>query len=686
VDQDNQSEPRAKVITKALLILSGLFVPVVIAACVAIFYWVPMTSPNAGIQWDAADLHYPLQKYFSDHLLSGTLPFWTPYLFSGYPLLANPEMAAWYPLHWPFYLAGITPRSIQLELALHAYLACLGVYLLVSRVAARRSAAVLGAFAYGLSGFFASHSSHVGVFAGAAWFPWLLLAYRRAAESGARRYVIFGGLAGAAIILAGYLQTAAFGFVGLGLYAAADAWSDKTRWRRSLAICAAMLGLAVAVAAIQVLPTLELVAQSVPAADYSAGVLQLKPLLTLLYPDWMGTISQADRGRVTEHYFYAGLLLLPLVLLGVARGRAKWPALALIVPPAWYMLGPHGGLYYLVSLVPGLRMGPPILGWFLVAMGMALLAAAGCDWLLANWRWRPIPYFGIILAALFFADLWYWNSLRNPLAYARAGFERLYTTREQIGRRVAAPQFPLTRFEAPRYLPGLGPLLHPLDLKFETTYGYLVLEPRRYSEYRSAIARNPKLRDGLNVTRYVDFAMGDVEYNPGALPRAYFPRSVADIPGDRESRQALATLDPASQSIVLAPHAPIQQDPEATAFVNSSDEQGYRIHYEARSPSLLKLSVPWYPGWQATMGGRELPVLRVDHALLGVVVPEGENEVEFRFRSRWFLAGLAVTVLALIGIVGTLWGSALLQYLNSSFNPSSGRKRRRTPGVITSAM
>ncbi|MGA9626045.1 MAG: hypothetical protein WBQ65_16350, partial [Bryobacteraceae bacterium] len=185
--------------------------PALIALCAILFYWTPMTSPSASIQWDAADMHYPLQKYFSDRLLSGKLPFWTPYLFSGYPLLANPEVGAWYPPHWPFFLAGIAPRSIQFELALNAFLACLGAYFLILRQVASRAAAVLGALAYGLSGFFAGHSSHVGLFSAAAGFPWLLLAYRRAADSAAFRYTALGGLAGGAMILAGYTQTAVYG-------------------------------------------------------------------------------------------------------------------------------------------------------------------------------------------------------------------------------------------------------------------------------------------------------------------------------------------------------------------------------------------------------------------------------------------------------------------------------------------
>ncbi len=120
------------------------------------------------------------------------------------------------------------------------------------------------------------------------------------------------------------------------------------------------------------------------------------------------------------------------------------------------------------------------------------------------------------------------------------------------------------------------------------------------------------------------------------LPRAYFPKAVADVSSLAESRQALETLDPAAQSVVLLPHSPVRQDPAATASVVSYDEQSYRIRYHAASPSLLKLSVAWYPGWRATLNGGELPVVRVDHALMGAVVPAGDGEVEFRFHSNYF--------------------------------------------------
>ena len=350
-------------------------------------------------------------------------------------------------------------------------------------------AAILGAFAYGLSGFFAGHASHVSLFAGAAMFPWLLLAYRRAVDVAAVRYTALGGLVGAALILAGSGAAAVWSFLGLGLYAFADWWRERQRWLRTVAIAVFMLAGALACAAIQLLPALELAAHSTRAAGSSTiieGVLHPGSLMTLVAPDWLGAISGGfNTSDMAQYYFYAGLLVLPLAAIGVVKSGMRLPGLLLIVPPVWYMLGPAGGLYYLESLAPSLhKLRAPVEGWFLVALGLALLAAAGGDWIFARWR---IPYLPLVVAGLLFVDVWYWNSLKNPLAYAHASFDELYGSSEEAGRlRVALNQPPLTRFDAPGDRASMGPTLHPLDLSFEVTYGPF-LNPGPYQDYLDAM-------------------------------------------------------------------------------------------------------------------------------------------------------------------------------------------------------
>src|SRR5690349_15592813 len=93
-------EPRKKGRWRA----SRVVTPAAFVLCVLIFYSVPLFSGRTSIQGDAADVHYPAQKYVADRWRT-SLPFWTPYLYSGYPLLANPKTGAWYPLNF-LYLRG----------------------------------------------------------------------------------------------------------------------------------------------------------------------------------------------------------------------------------------------------------------------------------------------------------------------------------------------------------------------------------------------------------------------------------------------------------------------------------------------------------------------------------------------------------------------------------------------------
>src|SRR5690348_6077605 len=125
------------------------------ALAVLLFYAKPLFDSAASIQWDAADEFYPAQRYFSDMLHAGKLPFWTPHLFSGMPFLADPQAGAWYPLNWPFFLLGVGPASLLWETALHAFLALAGGYLLGRDLLGSRISAVFTGAFFAFSGFFA---------------------------------------------------------------------------------------------------------------------------------------------------------------------------------------------------------------------------------------------------------------------------------------------------------------------------------------------------------------------------------------------------------------------------------------------------------------------------------------------------------------------------------------------------
>jgi len=584
------------------------------------------------------------------------LPFWTPYIWGGFPFLADPQLGAWYPLNWPFLAIGPSPRVFEAENLLHALLACFGAYLLAKKLFGNAAAALFAGLSYGLSGFFAAHSSHTPMFQAAAWLPWLLLLFTRALESRAWRNGALASLVAGMIVLAGHFQTALYCFAALALFALAQILAQPPKWRRALSMAVLIPLAGACLSAVAALPGLELASHSiratVSAVSHSEGFLTAGSLVTLFDPNFYGVISDTYSGPadITQYYFYAGALLLPLAVLGLRNRLARLSAACLIVPCIWYGAGYALGLYYLVALLPGFRsIRAPVHIWFVASLGLSLLAAAGFAWLTARWRYSWLP---LVLLAIAAVDVWYSNSDRNPLAYARASYEETYGAGEKVfARAVAGSTPPLSRFDAPDRILAFGPLDHPLLARVETTYGYNPLKLSLYDDYSQAMRTNPKLRNGLNVLRMLDFRKRAMVANPDGLPRVTVPPELVAVSSEKDSRSRLATLDPARQALVPAKLAALQQDRQATAQVADYSGSRYRIHYRSGTETLLRISAAFFPGWTAHVDGKARDVHPIDHALIGVVVPPGEKDLILEYRSNYFVAGLIGSLLTLLACV-----------------------------------
>ncbi len=638
LDQD-----RWRALGPALLILTALA-----------FFARPLLSPNSSIVWDAADQFQPFQSYFADALRQGRLPFWTPYAAAGYPFLAEPQVGAWYPLNWPFFLAGIGQRALVVEHLLHVLLAAFGAYALALRLLRSARAATLAGLCFGLSGFFVAHGSHTPMVQGAAWLPWLCLLLDKAVESGRKRFVVLAGLAAGAMILAGHFQTSLYAFLGLALFALASCASRRSGFGLATAAAVTVPVLGTLLSAIASAPGLELASHSdrafLSALQHPEGMLPIQSLLTLLSPDHYGAL-QGLRGHhgpadITQLYFYGGLALLPLAALGLANRQLRWVGGLLVAIPLWYAAGPAGGLYLLMARLPGFAsIRNPVHIWFVSALGLALLSAAGFERLarLRLTRWQPAA-----LLLLVAGDLFYWNSWRNSLSYARQSYERIYGEKQEAFRRqIGARLPPSTRFDAPLRATLFGPLGHPLTTRTETTYGYFGMTLWRFDDYSRAMRNNPLLRRGLNVSLWLDPASRQIRVESDALPRVSIPPALVGVRSPEESRRLLATLDPTREALVPEAFSKLRQDPTGSAEVVSRGEDFYRIRYRSRGACVLRLSSAWYPGWRATIAGRPLATFPLDHALTGILVPAGEGEIEFRYRSSYFLAGMSVSLLTL---------------------------------------
>jgi hypothetical protein len=285
----------------------------------------------------------------------------------------------------------------------------------------------------------------------------------------------------------------------------------------------------------------------------------------------------------------------------------------------------------------------PVHIWFVAALSLALLAAAGAQMIVMRFEKRWIIAGFAIVA---FGDVYIFNMSRNPLAYARKSFDAAYGD--------AAYQFdvatqpararPLHRFWAPADNNLFGPMNGALALKLEATYGYNPLELQNYSDFMVAARTNVKLLNDLGVTDVLDLKTGQILRNPNALPRA-------NVPAEILRNASLASLNPATSASIPDNVTGFIQDPKATIEITNYEASLYRIRYTAASPSVMRISVPYFPGWQASIDGEFATVFQVDGALSGVVIPAGTHELIVRFVLTSLTAGIMISLSAwMIGL------------------------------------
>ncbi len=230
------------------------------------------------------------------------------------------------------------------------------------------------------------------------------------------------GAAWALQLLSGHTQTAFIAGVGMGVYALLRGgqgwWQARHADReipahdnasasaplasfapsRFILILIAAGGLALLLAAAQLIPTVELTALSNRAGGLTAqaaGAFSLEPALV-----GRGLLPSYDAQVFGEFVGYSGVIGLALAVIGAwcSRHPARWLWLALAAGGLVLALGLYTPLYWLLAALPGFNWFRVPARWLaLFALGTALLAALGAQ-ALAEGRRPGMRGLGLILA------------------------------------------------------------------------------------------------------------------------------------------------------------------------------------------------------------------------------------------------------------------------------------------------
>jgi hypothetical protein len=302
------------------------------------------------------------------------LPLWNPYVWLGTPLAANPAAGAFYPLGLPFMTLDEV-SGLNAAVVVHLTLGGCFTYLLARERAGSGAAPFAAAVGFSLGGIALSDAVNPFYLFSLAWLPAALLCYRRAL---AVRTLFHGVLCGACLalmVLGGDLQLPLIaGVVFLILGVARVGLAPSGIRLRTAARVAGALVLAAAVgaglAAVQLLPTLELAGLSERAAGLPATVrthFSFHParLATLVVPYAFGVplpensywgFELGDGPRFFFFSIYGGALLLAFAFAALRRGDAWGLGLvAAAVALVALALGRHGPFYEpAAQVLPGL--------------------------------------------------------------------------------------------------------------------------------------------------------------------------------------------------------------------------------------------------------------------------------------------------------------------------------------------
>lgn len=335
----------------------------------ALLFFYPALLPPAGEVLGGHDMrgyYYPFYAALRQTLHSGQLPLWTPYIFNGFPLLADPQLLTFYPPAWPFYILPLN-LAVSGFMLFHIWLAGTGMYLFGRILEGRWLPAVAAGSAFAFSGLLAGRlwAGHTIVYAVFAWTPWIMWAALGSFRSGLTRHALAAGVPVGLAILAGHIPSFFYIAIIWILFLFYLLWTEPDRRKVVVRQAALMTLIGVGIAAVQLVPFLQFLqsSQRVAAADFEfATNYSLPPahLITLFLPQFFGEPLEIGYWSVPtfeELAYYAGLVpILGLVLAVRKPTRLTWFLVLLMILGLWLALGRYGVLYRLAyDLLPPFR-------------------------------------------------------------------------------------------------------------------------------------------------------------------------------------------------------------------------------------------------------------------------------------------------------------------------------------------
>lgn len=367
--------------------------------------YIPASVPNKAQYPDTIRQTYPWKTLVIKMLKQGQVPLWNPYNFSGSPLLANFQSSAFYPLNI-FYFIFSQPAAWSILVMLQPLLAAFFTYCYCRKLHVTPLASWFAAISFSYGSFMRVWLEYNTVGHVVLWLPLILLSIESLRTQLHWKWIatLIGSLA--TILLAGHPQIAAYIYVFTIIY-----FLLRGRTIKHGTLITILLGLPIGIAAVQLLPGIELVLNSarsnLPFSTLFHKILiQPWQLIMLAVPDFFG--NPATRTYWLSDTYIGKTMsigIVPLFFL-FATYRSPHPLKKLFIFSTGIIFilitaNPISYIFYRIPL-PIFSTSSPTLMSFLFGFSLSMLIAFGVDQFrkephtLKKWKKRALQVAGVL--------------------------------------------------------------------------------------------------------------------------------------------------------------------------------------------------------------------------------------------------------------------------------------------------
>ncbi len=295
---------------------------------------------------------YSWQEYHHSALVDGRFPLWNSWNAMGSPQIANYQSGFFSPLLAPLFLFPLSWVAVP-YLLLRLVLVALGMSLYLRRIGLSPVSCVLGALAFGLSGWMIQYVNNQTLVIDLL-IPFILLFLERVRQERRVRDTLVLLALLCLVLVGGQPGSALFTIAFAGAYVLFFAWRD----RRILIIFAVAGGIAFLLSLVQLFPFFELIPQgwTYHMPGWSLERLHLGEIITLIAPGFYGFTSD-NRIPIMQQLPYLGVIPVVLCLMSAVHFRAMPGQAKFFLASILVCLGFLHGLpgFFQIMSIPGLN-------------------------------------------------------------------------------------------------------------------------------------------------------------------------------------------------------------------------------------------------------------------------------------------------------------------------------------------